>query len=139
MEIFSVNQGDWRLSLELADYTESPGYDLGFEFEAFMTMKCTGFMAKTNTFYFTSRMLCKLYEDLRGLYKSGKGFIFESEAKELSMRFGSDEGNGIRLDVHYEEIQVDDALKSRIVLDAETLPHTMENISDFFLAFPLGK
>ncbi|WKB35657.1 hypothetical protein QS257_19840 [Terrilactibacillus sp. S3-3] len=51
MEIISINQGDWRLSLELADYTESPGYDLGFEFEAFMTIKCTGFMAKTNTFF----------------------------------------------------------------------------------------
>lgn len=136
MEIFSINQGDWRLSLELADYTESPGYDLGFEFEAFMTMKCTGFMAKTNTFYFTSRMLHKFYEDLRGLYKYGKGFIFESEAKELAIKFERDEGNGIRLDVHYEEIQVNDALKSRISLDTETLPYTMENISDFFLAFP---
>jgi predicted transcriptional regulator len=140
VNIFSIRQEDWTLNIELVDYTDSVGYDLGYEYEASMNIKCTGFEATTSTFYFTNRILNELSNNIKTLYKLDENFTFKSDADELKLTFEAFESKvqkGIVLDVQFKEIESDDLLKTNIRLDRETLTYTLKNIEDFFLSFPL--
>lgn len=140
MTVFEIKQNNWNLSMLLVNYTESDDYDLGYEYEARLEIKCTGFEARTSTFYFTNRILHEFYNDLKCLYKVNKRCVFQSDAEELKLRFDfNDDGvrMKIKLAVEFEEIQTNDQLRTEINLDFETLPYTIKDLDDFFLSFPV--
>ncbi|MFT8323421.1 MAG: hypothetical protein ABF649_21400 [Bacillus sp. (in: firmicutes)] len=135
MKIFKIAYSDWICEIELMNFYEADEFDLGYEFEASINIKCKGYSAKTNSFYFTNKDLNEFYKSIKRLSKGQEeNLVFKSMSDELVLRFNKI-NNGFTIIVDYKKLEDEDQLSTYTNCDYFTLEYIIKDLDTFFLSF----
>ncbi|MGV7001973.1 WapI family immunity protein [Priestia megaterium] len=140
MNIFSIKHNKELFKLQMNDFSaEGDSFYGGAYFRGLAKISCSGFEATTSEFYFDNHSIKQFYEGLKHMYQAEKGSVsFESESKELKLKFQL-QGNGeMNLTVCFDDLHSDDSLKCEILCHYSTIPNIKKELKDFLNIFKIS-
>lgn len=138
MECFHIGeQDDNFIKVVVTDFSsEGDSYFGGAYFKGECELGCTGFKAKTISFYFDNNDIYNFYKDLQKIYTLGSGTVhFNSESNELSLTCHLDSDASFKISVRFKELEGDNKLSCYIYKSYEYIPIIKSQLTSFLNTF----
>lgn len=138
MECFHIGeQDDNFIKIVITDFSsEGDSYFGGAYFKGECEIGCSGFKAKTASFYFDNNSVYNFYEELKRIYTDGSGTVyFKSEASELSLTLYLHSSGSLQVLITFKEIEGDNCMSCNINESHEYIHVIKRQLNSFLHTF----